>query len=697
MNKSVWSMCGMCAVRCPIKVDVVEGRVKWIEGNANDAGMGQSLCAKGSAGIAFEYDHERPQGPMIRVGARGAGQWKTVSWDEAYSYIAEKMQAIIAEHGAKAIALSDRGGCFCDLTKAFVQALGSPNYFNHDCTCGRNANHACKSVFGYGRDDIKYDIKNTKHIVLYGRNMTESIMVKEVRSLMDALASGAKLTYIDPRASVTAGKASRYWQIRPGTDYALNLGIIHTLIREGLYQADFVNQFMSGFAQLAEFIKPYTVEWAAAETGIPAEEIVSFCHEIAADAPHVIFHGGWMTSRYPDSFYASRSAYMINALLGSFETPGGLFVGKGPGNADRKGLKALTDLMPKVTDPRCDGLGEETQLSHMDKGAGLLQLLFPCLQSGSPYPIKAYFAYRHDPLISMPDPEAQKKAYDNLDLLVAIDVNFSETAQYADVILPEATYLERDSIIMTLKGWKPAFGRRAKAVEPFYDSQPMWMIVKELLTRLGKGDLFPFNTIEDIWNYQLQDTGVTSTDFDKTGFVNLSKEQIIWDRDNIKIKTPSGKIEAISGILEKAGIPSLAPYVSPQKPPEGSYRLLVGRCGYQAHGQSMNNPILSKILGENVLWLNSGEAKKLGIKNGTLVTITNAGTTGTIRAKVTDWIHPEAVFMLHGFGRANTMQTRAYGKGLADQAFEHGLLTNWDKAGGGVNLLECFVSVNSAG
>ncbi len=696
MNKTVWSMCGMCAVRCPIKVDVVDGKVKWIEGNANDGGMGQSLCAKGSAGIAFEYDHERPLSPMIRIGERGSGQWKTVSWDEAYTYIAEKMQAIIAKHGAKAIVLSDRGGCFNDLTKCFMQALGSPNYFNHDCTCGRNANHACKSLFGYGRGDIKYDIKNAKHIVLYGRNMAESFMVKEVRSLMDALANGAKLTYIDPRASVTAGKATRYWQIRPGTDYALNLGIINTLIKENLYNADFVNQFVSGFAQLAEFIKPYTPEWAAAETGIPAEEIVSFCREIAADAPQVIFHGGWMTSRYSDSFYASRTAYLINALLGSFETQGGLFVGKGPGHADRKGLKSLTDLMPKVSDPRCDGLGKEPQLSHMDKGAGLLHLLFPCLESGNPYPIKAYFAYRHDPLISMPDPEAQKKAFDNLDLLVAIDVNFSETAQYADVILPEATYLERDSIIMTLKGWKPAFGRRAKAVDPFYDSQPMWMIVKELLTRLGKGDLFPFNTIEDIWNYQLQDTGVAIADFDKTGFVNLSKKQIIWDRDNIKIKTPSGKIEILSSILDKAGIPSLAPYVSPQKPPEGSYRLLVGRCGYQAHGQSMNNPILSKILGENVLWLNSGEAKKLGIKDGGMVKISNAGTTGTIRAKVTDWIHPEAVFMLHGFGRTNTMQTRAYGKGLADQAFENGLLASWDKAGGGVNLLECFVSVNSA-
>ncbi len=696
MKKTVYSMCGMCAVRCPIKVEVEDGKVTWIEGNAHDGGMGQSLCAKGAAGIAFEYDHERPQSPMIRVGARGEGQWKSVSWDEAYGYITDKLKTIKAKHGGKAIALSDRGGCFNDLSKSLIKGLGSPNYFNHDCTCGRNANHACKSLFGYGRDGIKYDIKNTKHIVLYGRNMTESFMVKEVRSLMDALEGGAKMTYIDPRASVTAGKASRYWQIRPGTDYALNLAIIHTLINKALYDVDFVNKHVSGFAELSDFIQPYTPEWAEQETSIPAEEIVQFCHEVAADAPHVIFHGGWMTSRYSDTFYANRTAYLINALLGSIEVKGGLFVGKGPGDAGKKGLKALTDLMPAVSEPRCDGLGTDKKLSHLDKGPGLFQLLYPCLETGNPYPVKAFFAYRHDPLISMPDPEAQKKAFDNLDLLVVIDVNYSETANYADVILPEATYLERDNILMTLKGWKAAFGRRQKAIEPLYNAKPMWQIVKDILERMGTGDLFPFSSIEDIWNYQLQDTGVSIEDFEAKGMVSLGDKNICWNRDDLKIKTPSGKIELVSTILQEADVPSLKPYKSPDAPSAGSYRLLFGRSGYQAHGQSTNNPILNNMMGENALWINRTEAAKQGIKDGDLVTMANSGTTATIRAKVTEWIHPEAVFMLHGYGRSNPKQTRAFGKGVADQVFEKGLLDNWSRAGGGVNLLECFVTVKPA-
>jgi len=694
-KKTVYSICGMCAVRCPISVEVEDGKVKWIEGNAKDAAMGRSLCAKGSAGIALEYDHERPKSPMIRTGARGAGEWKNVGWDEALDYIADKINKIISQHGAKAIALSDRGGPFNDLTKSFVQAMGSPNYFTHDVTCGRSAHQGVKSLMGYGRGAIKYDIKNTKHLVLFGRNIVESFMVKEVKSVMDALANGAKMTYIDPRATVTAGKATRYWQIEPGTDYAINLAIINTLIGRNLYNQDFVNRWTSGFAELAEFVRPYTPEWAEEETGISADEIVSFCQEVAADAPNVIFHGGWMVARYADSTYSSRMAYICNVLLGSVEHPGGLFIAKGPGDFGRKGLKSLAGQMPKPADTRCDGLG--TDIKHIDPGGGLLHLLYPCLETGTPYPVKAYFAYRHDPLLSNPDPIAQKKAFDNLDLLVAIDVNYSETSWYADVILPEATYLERDNILQTAKGLKASFYRRQKAVEPLYDAKPMWWIVGELLKRLGKGDLYPFETIEDIWNYQLKDTGVKIEDFDAKGFVGLADKPLWLNRkDGLQFPTPSGKIEFVSSVLEKAGIPSFKPYEKPSVAAEGSYRLLVGRCGYQAHGQSMNNPVLNELLDENTLWINSNEAAKMGIANGDKVEISNGDTKGIIKAYVTDWIHPDAVFMRHGYGRTVPAQTRAFGKGLADQAFENGLLDQWDKVGGGVKLLECFVAVKAA-
>ena len=691
MKKSVYSICGMCAVRCPLRVEVENGKVAWVEGNSHDSGMGTSICAKAGASIPFQYDNERPQSPMIRVGNRGSGKWKNVTWDEAYDYITERLKVVTDQYGAKSIMLSDRGGPFADLRKAFMKAIGSPNYINHDCTCGRNPNHASKSVFGMGRTDFSYDLKNAKHIILFGRNITEAFKVKEVKSFMQAVKNGAHITYVDPRVTNTAARATRYWRIKPGTDYALLLGITNYIVNNKLYDEDFVSRWVVGFSELQDFLQPYTPEWAEGETEISAEEIKAFCHEINNDRPRVIFHIGWHLSRYHDSFYASRMLNILNGLMGNVEVSGGLIYPKTPKDAGSAGLKSLAADIPAVKEPRCDGCGNTYR--HFDAGAGLLQLAYQAIDTDKPYPVKAYIAHRHNPLIALPDPEEQKRILNKLILLVSIDVNYSETAWFSDVILPESTYLERDSILRTEKGPKPGFGMRRKCVEPFYDSKPGWQIYLDLAKRLGKGGYFPYETIEDIWRYQLQDTNIEIEDFDARGFVKLSQEAIGCSPEKIKFGTVSGKIEFVNAKWEEMGIPSFKPYESPKQPPEGSYRLLFGRKGYQAHGQSTNNPVLSELLGANKLWINTDEAKKLGIRNGDMVEVANGETKGSIEAQVTDFIHPGAVFMLHGFGQNIPLLTRSYGKGLADQAFMKGGLQGWDQAGGGLALNECFVTV----
>ncbi|MFH1488728.1 MAG: molybdopterin-dependent oxidoreductase [Pseudomonadota bacterium] len=697
MKESVYSICGMCTVRCPIKVEVEDGIVKWIEGNPHDAAMAGRLCAKGAAGISMLYDYERPQQPMIRQGKRGEGKWKKATWDEALDYIADKLKKIIEKHGAKAVALSDRGGPFRDLHRSFLRALGSPNYFNHDCTCARNTQHAAISLFGGGRKTFNYDYKRCKHLVLYGRNVLESLRVKNANAIMDLLDRGGKITYIDVRAAGTAMKATRFWMVRPGTDYALNLGIIHTVLRDKLYDAEFVNKWVAGLRELESFVIPYTPEWAGKETGIPAEEIVAFAHEVAEDRPSVIFHPGWLTARYMDSFYSSRTAYILNVLMGSLEAPGGLFFQKGPGDVGAKGLKALLDTIPKPKDKRVDGCG--WKYKHFESGPGLLHLMLPALISEDPYPVKAYIAFRHDPLLSLPDPESQKKAYDKLDLLVAIDANYSETGWYADVLLPSATYLEKSSVLDTGKGLKPSFRMRKKAVEPRNEAKADWWIFKSLAERLGIGDYFKFNDVEEFWEWQLEGTGVTVADLEKKGTVSLADKEVWWDRlKDLKFKTPSKKIEFLSSLLQENGIDSFKPYESPKKPEPGTYRLVYGRSPVHNHGHTMNNPVLHEIMPENVLWINRKEADGLGIKNNDIVEVTSSdgSHSGTIHAHVTEFIHPEAVFMVHGFGRKVPWQTRGYNKGLGDYRFEIGLLDVYDPAGGGVALLECTVAVKKA-
>lgn len=694
-RKTVYSMCGMCAVRCPIQVEVENGRVVWLQGNPHDKGIGTSMCAKGSAGMALENDNERPQRPMIRTGPRGSGQWKEVDWDEALDYVGDKLKEVIDEFGGRGVVLSDRGGPFTDLTKSFVKALGSPNYFDHDCTCGRNAHHGAKSVLGYGRTDMVYDIKNTKHIVLYGRNLLESLQVKEAKEFMDALEGGTKCTYIDIRATVTAGKATRFWQIRPNTEYALNLAFLHQVFKENLYDAAFVSRWTVGLEGLKDLVRNYTPEWAERQTGVPAHEIRAFIREIAEDAPRVIFHGGWMVARHGQSFYTSRSSYLLNVLFGAIETPGGLIISKGAKDAGRKGLKKLVDRIPKVEEKRVDGAG--WKFKHIDPGAGLLHLLFPALETGDPYPVGAYIAYRHDPLSALPDPEAQIRAFEKLKLLISIDVNYSETGWYADVILPETTYLERANILTVKSGQKPSIGMRDQAIAPRFDTRPAWWIFRELARRLGAGQYFDFEKIEDIWEYQLEGTGITIEQIRKTGLVSLAEKPILWDRqEGLSFPTPSGKIELASSVLKGSGFPDLAEFQPPPDLQPGHFRLIFGRSAVHNHAHTMNNPLLHEILPENSLWIHPQAAQQLGLNDGALVEVENQGYRTVGRLSITPFIHPEAVFMYHGFGRTVPLQTRAYKRGMADQRLQKGLLSSFDPVGGGNNLTEGVVRVSKA-
>lgn len=694
MRESVFSMCGMCGIRCPIRVEVENGVVKWIEGNPHDPGMAGRLCAKGSAGIAMQYDHERPRHPMIRQGERGAGEWRKVSWDEALDYIADKLKAIIKEHGGRAIALSDRGGPFRDIHRSFLRAIGSPNYFNHDCTCGRNVQHASLSLFGFGKKTFNYDYKQCKHLVLYGRNVFESLRVKAANAIMESLDNGGKITCIDVRASGTAMKAGRFWMIRPGTDYALNLGIIHVVLRDKLYDTEFVEKWVTGLKELEAFVASHTPEWAEEETGIPAGEIVEFAREVAKDRPSVIFHPGWMTARYMDSFYSSRTAYILNVLMGNLEAPGGLFFQKGPGDVGKKGLNDLLSTIPKPAEKRVDGCG--WKYKHFDAGPGLLHLLYPAIINEDPYPIKAYIIHRHDPLLSLPDPEEQMRALNKLDLIVAVDAKYGETTWHADVILPAATYLEKSSPLAAGKGLKPQFSMRKQAIACGHEVRPDWAIFKDLAERLGVGAYFKFKNMEEFWQFQLEGTGIDLNAFDKKGFVSLTDAPVWWDRmKDLKFKTPSKKIEFVSSLLQENSLPSFLPYNRPKKPGKGYFRLVFGRSPVHTHGMTQNNPVLHEIMPVNTLWINADKARELGISNNDVVEVTSSdgSYSGTIHAYVTEYIHPEAVYMVHGFGRKVPWQTRAYNRGLGDYRFEKGLLNVYDPAGGGNALLDCFVKV----
>jgi thiosulfate reductase/polysulfide reductase chain A len=693
MKKEVFSICFMCTVRCPIKVTVEDGSVRWIEGNPHQ--LKGALCAKGSAGTALLNDSERLRYPMIRQGARGEGKWKPVSWDEALDYTAERIRAVIEAHGPQSVVFGERSNLNTDLSKTFTRAIGSPNHYTHDALCKGSVNTAFRTLTGYTDAQVGIDYAGTRHMVLYGRNIFESLELKPIQALMNALENGARLTVIDTRATITASKATRFWMTRPGTDLALNYAVIHVLLRESLYDAAYVNRWVTGLEGLRALVEPYTPEWAEGETGISAEEITAFAREVSQDRPRVVFHHGYRGSNHINEIYFRRSLIILNALMGSIEGTGGLIFNKTARDAGRGAFRKYVDQegLPEAKGQRFDGVGAAS-LPICDPAHGAGQQLPLAILAEDPYPIKATLAHRFDPLLSIPDYHQNLRAFDKLDFIATIDVNFSETAWYSDVILPESIYLERADSLQMADGPIPTIYMRRQCVAPRYDTKPYWEIIKLLAEKMGLGRYFPYEAIEDIWNYQLRDTGVRIEDFGARGFVPLSDKALIWDRkEGIRFKTPSGKIELASSLLEQNGFPSFPPYEPVPAPPEGMFRLTVGRNAIHTHGSTQNNAYLNELLPENALWINAGEARKLGIVNGQPVEVSSDRGCGRIKAFTTDLIHPEAVFMLHGFGRTVPVATRCYEKGASDGVLQKNVT---DRVGGSPGFHETFVRVRPA-
>ena len=691
MEKEVYSLCFMCSVRCPIKVLVKDGQVKWIEGNPNVAGIEGSLCPRGAAGISLLYDDERVKSPMLRVGDRGAGHWRKVSWDEALDYIANKLKPIIEKYGGHSVVLGERTQLATHVSKTFLKSIKSPNHFTHDALCKGSVNTACRSLFGYTDGQMSMDYGNTKHIVLYGRNLFESIAVKEVKNMMKALEKGAEITYIDPRVTVTATKARRYWKIRPGTDLALNYALIHVILKERLYDAEYVDRWVLGLKELQDFVQLYTPEWAEKETGIAAGAIVDLARRISKEKPNVIFHFGYRGANHSNEIYMRRSIMILNSLMGSIEAKGGFFFKKGPGEEGGKPARKLTEQeFSKIEVPRFDKVGTP-DFPLPDPNHGVGQMLPNAILNEDPYPIKALIAYRFEPLMSIPDTNLTKKALEKLDLIVAIDINYSDIAWFADVILPESTYLERTDCIQQANGLKPQMFLRKQAVSPRYDTREGAMILKQIGERIGIGEYFPYDSMEDLVHWQLEGTGFSIEDFEGKGFVAYGKKQIFWDRkDGIKFKTPSGKIEFKSSLLENAGFESFPAYEPIHPPAKDKFRLVTGRNALHTHVSTQNNPYLNELCSENVVWINEEKAGELGINNGDEVEIASKVGKGRIKAFVTDLIHPEAVFILHGFGHESEKATRSFQKGVGDAVLQENIT---DMIGGSPALHDTFVTV----
>ncbi len=331
-QKTTYNYCDMCPWRCGIIVTSVNGRVHKIDGNPKDPKSRGRLCARGQAGVSFLYDPDRLKQPMIRTGARGEGRFRNATWEEALDYSAKKLLAIKDTHGPEAVAfLGHTSGDFW-FVDYLPQAWGSPNAAKPSMSlCTSPREEAAVLTFGFGvgnHEPVDWD--QARCLVLIGTHIGEDARNTMMQDLANARVRGAKLIVVDPRMSSAAMKADYWLPIKPGTDTALLLAWMNVLIREHLIDRDFVAKWTVGFEQLAAHVAASTPEWAARVTDLPADRIRETARALGRNRPQSIIVPGRHVVWYGNDTQRMRAVYIVNALLGAYGRPGGLYFNRTP-------------------------------------------------------------------------------------------------------------------------------------------------------------------------------------------------------------------------------------------------------------------------------------------------------------------------------------------------------------------------------
>ena len=678
------TVCEMCVWRCGVLARVREGRVVKLEGNPDHPHSRGKLCARGQSGLMTTYDQDRVLQPLIRVGERGGGRFRKASWEEALDLTAEKMLEIRERYGPEAMILSSTHNLSQTQFENLLSAYGSPNYGTQRSLCFNSMVTAFLLTYGVEEPARNYD--TVEYVLLVGRNLAEAISTSETGALIEALARGAKLVYLDPRFTKTAAKATEWIPIRPGTDAAFLLAMIQVIVSEHLGDCDFAQQYILGCEDLPSAMAEYTPEWAETKTGVPADTVRRIAREFAAAKRRALAHPGWRTSNFVNSFQTERAIATLNAVVGNVFEPNGCLTAENPEASGVPLGKPPQPPYPRLTAQRLDGVPWKYPLVPLK--LGVFQELRDAILTGQPYQAHGWFIARQNPVLSLPDRRRTVKALAKLDFIVDIDVILNDTAWFADVVLPEASYLERYDPLAVVEG---KVFLRQPVIEPQGEARSALWIYQQLGQRLGLGDFFQYTDEVDYLRQQLAPSGVDLDQLRRDGTVEPGKEREAA-RDFV-FNTPSGKIEVYSETLAKAGFSPWPTYEEPPAPPHDQFYLLTGKVGQHTQFATQNNQYLHKYQDEPCLWMNADVASGLGLNDGDLVEVTSPVGRVRIRLLATQAIRPDCVYMPPGFGHGSKALRTAYGVGASDSELH---VTFVDPISGGQALSQTFVSVKRA-
>lgn len=626
-----WDTCGML-------VHVEGGRAVKVVGDPHHPTTRGFLCVKVNAYHERVHHPNRVLYPYVRRLPKGRGgrdAFTRVSWDEAIGLIADRWKTLIAAHGPESILPYSYAGTmgalnYNSLDRRFFHYMGASRLARTICSAA--GSEAIRVTLGERVGYDPEDMVDAKLIVVWGLNVLTS-NVHQWPILEEARRRGAKLVVIDPYRHETARRADWHLSPRPGTDGALALGLMQVLIAENLYDKACVESHTTGFPQLRERVAEYPPERVAAITGIPADDIRRLAREYAAARPAAL-RVGYGLQRHTNGGATVRAIACLPALCGHWGVPGGGFL---LSNGQAAGLKSLegTELVR----------GNPRTINMIRLGEALLE---------ADPPIYSLYVYNSNPANVAPDQNRVIQGLLRGDLFTVVhEQHFTETCDYADVVLPATTNLEQ--LDLHTSYWHLYVQLNEPAIPPQGESKPNTEVFRLLARAMGYTEPKLFTSDEDLIREALDSghphlEGITLEALRANGGIMRLRtpgQKYVPFADG-RFPTPSGKVEFYSQQLAAAGLDPLPGYVPPAESPDGSPELyrryplhLITPAAHHFLNSSFGNvPSLQKKEGRPTIYLHPDDAAARGIRTGDRVRVFNGRGSVALFAAVGDWSRP---------------------------------------------------------
>ena len=645
----VKSHCRMCHGGCGVLVYVKGGVVAKIAGDPDCPINHGTLCSKGIASTQLVYHPDRLTHPVKRIGPKGSGKWERISWDEALDTIAERILHYRAECGAESVVLGYGTGRENEaVIYRFANYLGSPNVLTagHFCYGPRIAT----SIITCGSNPILDYDNDPKCIMVWGNNVVISNPdCYKGEPFSQALNAGAKLIVVDPRLTRAAARADVWLQLRPGTDTALALGMANVIVREGLYDREFVDKHVHGWDPFVERVREYPLERVEEITWVSREKIAEAARLYATTKPAGIQWGVAIEQQITCADN-NRALLALMGITGNIDVPGGQVLFKAPNIRNVSELGAHKALPKEQAAKRLGG--ERFRL------AGNFAIINPkcvwdAILNEEPYPVKMLFFISSNPLMTRANAREIRRALEKVEFMAVADFFITPTAELADIVLPAATWLEMDYIgdFWKRHGWLLPRRKVAQVGE----CRPDHEMLNDLAHRVGQGEHW-WDSFEGGLDYILEPMGISWQDFKKLDRVRGEVRYRKYKERGFS--TPTRKFELYSTLLEKWGYDPLPQY---REPPEGPvstpeildhfpYILITGarQPGF-FHTENRQLPWMRELHRDPVVEIHPDAAAKEGIREGEWVVIESRRGKIRQRAKLTLGIHPRVVAAQHAW------------------------------------------------